>query len=231
MVVEPQDANPIDPSTIEGAIASSPEAVEEAREVTETATPQQAETPPVKEEQEETPLHEHPRFKEVVDEKNWWKEQYQQQQQRQQTPQPQPQDPDAGKTPEEKVFWQNVRQEAQKAVSPQIQAGVNEIARLRTTIFLKEHPDVKEGTPEYQQIAQKISQGYLPDDAYKAVFWDKKVETKRETNTAQQQQRLEAKKKANVVSPQSVNPAAVPPTKESFREEITRKMNDWDGTI
>lgn len=240
-----EDAKPQEssPETMEGAIASSPEAISEAQEkVTETPTPKEGETPPVKEEQGETPLHEHPRFKEVVDEKNWYKQQLEQQMARQQVPlqQPaQPQDPYAGMTPEEKVFWMKQREIAkeeatkvlQQNVNPQIQQGIQEIARLRVEQFRKDHSDIKANSPEEMQIAEKIRSGYLPEDAYRAVMWDKKVGEKEASNQQTQQQRLEAKKKANVVSPQSVSSAATPAKGETYEDELRRKMNtEWDGT-
>ena len=243
---EPKGANPQEspPETIEGAIASSPEAISEAQEVvTETPTPQEGETPPVKKEQGETPLHEQPRFKEVIDEKNWYKQQLEQQMARQQQPPQQPQqpaDPYAGMDAETARFYQNMdtrieqkaKQILQTNVTPQIQQGIEEIARLRVEQFRKDHSDVKASSPEEMQIAQKIRSGYLPEDAYRAVMWDKKVGEKRTTNTQQQQQRLDAKRQANVVSPNSVSQASVPPKKETFKEELARKMNtDWNGEV
>ena len=225
-MVEQPDANPEVSSPLEGAIADSPAAMNEAQaKVTETPTPQEGETPPVKEEQGEAPLHEHPRFKEVVDEKNWYKQQLEQLVQK---PVPQPQQPQSvvpqPQTDEEK-FWQNVGQVAQRAVQPQIQAGVNEIASLRASLFQRDHPDIKEGSSEYHQIVQKVSQGYLPEDAYKTVMWDKKVVSREASSQQQQQQRLADKRKANVVSPQSNSQASAPGKKETWDEELVRRVN------
>jgi len=230
---QPEDSS----SPLEGAIASSPEALSEAQEkVTETPTPQEGETPPVKEEQGEAPLHEHPRFKEVVDEKNWYKERLQEVMNRPQPTQPQQpqtqQDPYAGYSAEEQVFLrqrdertrQILREEIGKNINPQIEAAKNEFARIRVEQFHKDHPDIKPNSPQETQIAGKISQGYLPEDAYRSVMWDKNVGQKRETSEQQQQQKLQAKRQANVVSPGSVSQASVPPTKETFDEEIARRV-------
>lgn len=235
MADETQDVTP--DSSLEGAIASSPEAVEEATQVvqeTETETP---ETEAVTPEQEPEGKIPYDRFKEVNEAKKlaeqqaeWYKQQLESQLNRQ--PQQPTVDPDAGKTPEEKLFWQQVRAEAAKVVKPQIQAGVQEIASLRAQMFLNDHPDVKVGTPEYTQICQKVNSGYLPDDAYKSVFYDKKVATRQTVNQQTQQQRLEAKKKANVVSNHSVSNTVVPPGKESFEEEFARRLDkEWDGKM
>jgi hypothetical protein len=237
MAEEIQDANNQPSSELEGAIASSPEAIQEAQGAAQTPPAEQGETQP---EKEETPLHEHPRFKEVVDEKNWYKQQLEQIVQRQQQPTPQPQapqtDPYAGMTAEERVFWQKqreiAREEAQKVIGPQVQQGIQEIARLRVEQFQRDHPDVKANSPEETQIATKIRQGYLPEDAYRAVMWDKKVGQVQQTKTQQQQQRLQQKRQANVVSPTSVSPQAAPSSNMSFEDELRHRLNtEWDGTI
>jgi len=236
------------PETIEGAIASSPEAISEAQEkVSETPTPEQGETQPVKEEQGETPLHENPRFKEVVDEKNWYKERLQEMVNR---PAPQPQqpqtqqDPYAGMDAETARFYQQmdarIDQRAgkllQTKITPQIDAARNEFARIKTAQFHAAHPEIKPNSPEERAIAQKISEaaayGYPldPESAYRDVMYPNAVGQKRETNEQQQQQKLQAKKQANVVSPSSVSQAAVPPHKETYDEEIARRMRTEDIT-
>lgn len=233
---EQKDVNP--ESSLEGAIAESPAAQQEAQEVVqqpeETQTPP-AETEGVTPEPIETPAEEgkipYDRFKEKVDETNWLKQQLEAERQARVQPAPvQSQDPDVGKTPEEKVFWQQVRQEAAKAVSPQIEAAKQEFARIRAEKFFGDHPDIKAGTPEETQIAQKVSQGYLPDDAYRVVMWDSKVGQQQVKTQQTQQQRLQAKRQANVVSQSSVSQQSTPSKNETFDEELTRKLNtEWDG--
>jgi hypothetical protein len=243
-MLEEQDAKQEENSSnsLEGAIASSPEAQKEAQEmVPETATPQKAEAQPAEEEQGETPLHEHPRFKEVIEEKNYWRQLVEQLVAQRQVPQPSPaqpqQDQYSGMTPEEKVFWQNVdaraeqkaKQIMQSQINPQLEAAKQEFARLRVEQFYKDHPDIKPGSSEEHQIAEKVKSGYLPDDAYRIVMWPKVVGQKRVNNQEEQKQKIEAKRKANVVS--SGSSASAPPKKESFMEEIRREIMNSEITF
>ena len=242
MPEEIKDANiQEETSPLEGAVADSPTAEKEAQaQVSEAATPEQAVTQePVK---EEVPLHEQPRFKEVIAEKNWYKQQLEEQLQRQQAPQPPPTptDPYAGMTPEEKVFWMKqreiAREEARKEfsqnVAPQIEAAKREFARLQISQFRDNHPDVKPDSPEEMQIAAKVRQGYSLDDAYKVVMWGRKVGEKQQQQTQQQQQRLQAKRQANVVSPRTVSSQATSSPKMSYEEEIRHKLeHEWDNTM
>jgi len=245
MADEKQDVKPNDSSPLEDAVASSSEADQAAQQPLETQTPPAEEG--VTPEPEAQPAEEgkipYDRFKEKVDEANWYKQQLEQLAARQQPPQPTPapaQDPYVGMTPEEKVFWMKqreiAREEAQKVlqqnVSPQLEAAKQEFARMRVEQFHKDHPDIKPNSAEETLIADKIKQGYLPDDAYKIITYEQKMGQKQTQNSQQQQQKLEAKKKANVVSPQSVSSQSVPPPKETYEDELRRRLNtDWNGSI
>jgi hypothetical protein len=232
-MVEEKGVTPESP--LEDAVASSSEAEQQTQE-TETPTPQEGVTPEPEEPQAEEQRVPYDRFKEKVDEANWYKQQLEAQIARQQAPQPvAPQaDPYANMTPEEKVFWQNVdRRAEQKAkelfeqqISPQLEAAKKEFAVQRIEAFRKEHPEIKTNSPEEQMIAEKVRQGYFLEDAYKVVMYEKKVAEKQLSSQQQQKQRLEAKKKANVVSQQSVSQQSVKPPKETYEEEVRRKMNE-----
>lgn len=244
MIEETKDVVEESSTSLEGAIASSPEA-EAAVEGTGQATPQQAETP-TEEQQTEEQTVPYDRFREVNEERKQalaaLQELASRQQQVVQQPQALPQDQFeamiANKTPEEQVFWRNVRdiarQEAagiQRSISPQIDAAKQEYARLRADQFFKEHNDVRQGSTEEKSIAQRISQGYDPEDAYRAVMWDKRLGQQQQNVQKQQQQRLAAKQKANVVSSSGVSQQSVPGAKENFKAELMRRMQSWDGTI
>lgn len=232
MEEEKQDVNnqePIQPEDVETEESSTSEPVQ--TQETETATPQEAVTP---EEEQRVPYD---RFKTVYDENKWLRELV-----ARQVPPPQQQpttDPYAGATAEEKIFYQQrdarikeIVKEENKAVREQITMGRREIARLMHSQFRTNHPDIKANSEEERQIAQKITQGYPADDAYKLVMWDKKVGEKTMLTKQQQQQRIDAKRQANVVSSSSNSPQSLPKGKESFEDEMKRKMeNDWDGTI
>lgn len=228
-----QDVTPNSSGALAEAIASSPEALEQPQQqpVSETGTPQQ----PVKQESEEEGKIPYSRFKEKVDEANWLKQQLEQQirqPQQQQFQQP-TQDPYQGMTAEERVFWQRqreiAREEAEKAVrqiSPVIDAGRMELAQMKVQQFRANHPDVRANSPEEMMIAQRIQQGYLPDDAYKAVMWDKKFA---DTATVKQQQynkQVETKKQANVET-QNMSRTTVPlNSKLTTRQKIEQSYAD-----
>src|SRR3990167_8953146 len=138
MPEENQGVEQTPPSALADAIASSPEAqeqIEQQAQETEAGTPQKPEN---QEPVEETTVP-YSRFKEVVDEKNWHKQQMermlQERQSQQQFQQPQQPPQELGNTPEEREFWRMQRQiakeEAEKVfgkVTPVIDAGRMELA-------------------------------------------------------------------------------------------------------
>ena len=218
-------------SALGDAIASSPEALKE--EPQETQTPAKEEVAQEEQQAEETRVP-YSRLKEVVDEKNWYKTQLEQrfaQQQQQPT-----QDPYSGMNPEEERFWRAVDQRAEKIaeakvrqISPVIDAGRMELAQMKVQQFRDGHTDIKPNSPEEIAIAEKIQMGYLPEDAYRSVMWDKKVaqaETKGNINV---KQKIEAKKQANVEQ-SSIPQSAIPPTKikETQRQKIERLARDME---
>jgi hypothetical protein len=242
---EQNDVNP--ESSLESAVASSQEAEQQAQE-TQTPTAEQGvtqeQTPQQTEPQAEEQRVPYDRFKEVNDERAFWRDRYQQDivQRQQQAPQPQaPQaDPYAGKSPEERAFWEEVDRRAEERakrivneqITPQLEAAKLEFARQRISEFHKEHPEIKPGSPEEQMIVEKVRQGYVLDDAYKVVMYEKKLAEKQVASEQQQKQRLEAKKQANVVSPQSVSSQAIPTPKINWEEDFTQRMNkDWNGQL
>jgi hypothetical protein len=238
MPEENQGAQETPPSPLEAAIASSPEALEEQA--------QETQTPPAQEGVTQEPVEAkipYSRLKEVVDEKNWYKQQMermlQQQQSQQQFQQPTQQPPqELGNTPEEREFWRMQRQiakeEAEKVfgkVTPVIDAGRMELAQMKVQQFRAQHPDIKANSSEEIAIAEKIQMGYLPEDAYRSIMWESKVaETEKQTNQSIKQ-KMEAKKQANVEQ-RSIPAGAVPPTKEklTLRQRIERAAEGMDLT-
>lgn len=218
---------PSTPSALENAIASSPEVVETTPPIEEAQTPtaEQGETPKPEEEEGRIPYS---RFKEKVDEANWYKQQLEN---RLNQPPPQPiqptQDPYAGMTAEEKVFWQKVHADQRKIaqeelakVQPVIDAGRMELAQIKVAEFRRTHSDIKPNSPEEIEIAQRISSGYIPDDAYWAVMGPRGIRVAEEKGKQQVKKQIEAKKQANVESSASVPKQAQPPQKKTFREEF-----------
>jgi hypothetical protein len=224
-----QDVNPADASSdsaLGEAIASSPEVQEVQEQIsTESATPQQAE-PKVHE-----PPQDHPRFKEVIEERNWYRQQLEQVLQRQTPPQQPTTDPFANMTPEEERFWRAVDQRAERIaeqkiskVNPLLEVGQRELANLKVQQFRNAHPDITPDSPEEIEIARKINQGYNPEDAYRVVMWDKKVVQAEKQANNNIKQKMEAKKQANVEQT-SIPQGGLPPTKEklTLRQRIERE--------
>ena len=226
---ENQGAQETSPSPLAEAIASSSEALEEQT--------QETQTPPAQEGVTQEPVEEskipYSRLKEVVDEKNWYKQQMermlQQQQSQQQFQQP-TQDPYANMTADEEKFFRMIDARAEKIaesklrqISPVIDAGRMELAQMKVQQFRMQHPDIKANSSEEIAIAEKIQIGYLPEDAYRSVMWDSKVaETEKQTNQTNKQ-KIEAKKQANVEQ-KSIPAGAVSPTKEklTLRQRIEK---------
>ena len=214
------------PSPLADAIASSPEALEQPTQ--ETQTPAKEE---VTQEQEE-PRVPYSRLKEVVDEKNWYKQQLEQrlnQQPQQQFQQP-TQDPYVGMTAEEEKFFRMIDARAEKIadakvrqISPVIDAGRMELATMKVQQFRTTHPDIKPNSSEEIAIAEKIQMGYLPEDAYKTVMWDKRVADAENKGNINVKQKIEAKKQANVEQ-RSIPQGATPPTKDklTLRQRIEK---------
>jgi hypothetical protein len=236
-MAEQEDVNADSSSALEGAIASSPEALDEQTQDTQTPA-KEGDSQEQSEQQAEEPRVPYSRLKEVVDEKNWYRQQLEQRlaQQSQQQPQ-QPTTPqELGNTPEEREFWNMqrkiAREEAEKTfrqITPVIDAGRMELAQMKVQQFRNSHPDVKPNSPEEIAIAERISSGYLPEDAYKVVMWDRKVaQVEKQVNT-NNKVKIEAKKQANVEQRSIPQGAGSPTTKnESQRQRIERLAKELE---
>ena len=220
-------------SALGEAIASSPEAQEEIEgQAQETQTPAKEEV--TQEQESRVPYS---RLKEVVDEKNFWREKAMQQQPQPQQPQQPTQDPYAGMTADEEKFFRlidaradKIAEQRMRQLSPVIDAGRQELAQMKVQQFRNSHPDVKPNSPEEIAIAQKISNGYLPEDAYKVVMWENKVSQATKQENIVTKQKLEAKKQANVEN-RSTSSGVNTHAKEtlSLKERIRREADklDW----
>jgi hypothetical protein len=236
-MADEQGVKEISPSPLAAAIASSPEALEQPTQ--EAQTPAKEE---VTQEQAEQQVEEdrvpYSRLKEVVDEKNFWREKAMQQQPQppqQQFQQP-TQDPYAGMTAEEEKFFRMIDARAEKIaeakmrqISPVIDAGRMELAQMKVQQFRAAHTDIKPSSPEEIAIAEKIQMGYLPEDAYKTVMWDKRVADAEKQGNINVKQRIEAKKQANVEQ-RSIPTGATPPTKEklTLRQRIEKSAEGME---
>lgn len=229
-------------SALTEAIASSPEVTQEAQPAQEAQTPP-AEQGVTQEQgvQEEARIP-YSRFKEKVDEANWYKQQLEQTIQnrpQQQFQQPTQAPQELGNTPEEREFWRTQRQiareEAEKVsreqlgqIRPVIDAGRMELAQMKVAQFRATHSDIKPNSPDEIQIAERIQAGYTPDDAYWAVMGPRGVRIAESQIKQRQQQQIAAKKAANVETgsiPSQAQQQPVP-TKKSFRDDF---MRNWEA--
>lgn len=210
MEEEKQDANQEESSALESAIAESETANGETQG-TETATPQKAESQEEEAEAEvgaetNVPFHKHPRFKEVLEDRDWYKRQWEQsvQNRQPQNPQQPVQDPYANMTPDEERFWRAVDQRAERIaeqkiqkVNPLIDAGRSELAQMKVAQFRSSHPDIKANSPDEYAIAQRIQSGYNPEDAYWAVMGPRGKQQAKQEVKQEVKQRIAEKKQAN----------------------------------
>lgn len=191
------------------------------------------ETPTYQVEQaKEPPFHEHPRWKEVQEERNYWRDLAIKQADTPRQPQAPAPDPEAGMSPEEKVFWQKqrnlAREEALKVAQEREQVfaqQLNQIGNAVTAIsyerFQQIHPDVRPDSPEENAIAQYFKSGVPLEDAYKIVMFDRlKSEKATQAKTVQAnktQEKLHANLETRSIPPIS-GVKEKPPT--GYREGI-----------
>ena len=213
---------------------SPTEEVTQESEDTGEATQQQAEVQPTQE--QAVPYD---RFKDVIEEKNYYKSLLEKQMASQKPVEQAPQQ--MGNTPEEREFWNQVGKVSQKQAETlmkakelqfqqQLEAQQRVIGTLLSRDFRRNHSDVKPDSPEEYKISQKIQMGYDPDDAYKVVMFEKQGQTANQRAQQSVKQKLQVKKKANVET-NSVQQGGLPHPKESFRETLERHGNEdgaWD---
>ena len=161
-------------------------------ENTESSPVQSEETPSPKVTEKEPPFHEHPRFKELVEEKNNLQRQLVDLANKALTPQQNQAQIEQkvydAKTPEEKAFWEQVEKVAdsisakrERKLRDELDAEKKVIytqtGQLLANEFLKVHPDIKKGSSELKEIVDTArNKGLDLDEAYKLVMFDKQVE-------------------------------------------------------
>lgn len=225
----------------DGNAASSP-ASTDVTPTSSEAVP--VETPTSKVEPKEVPFNQHPRWKEVLSDRDYWKQAAMEAMEKAKQPAPQPQnDPYAGMTLEEKAFWERNRKEAQAAARevfleesrkliPEIHQTRSEVTGLILRDFRKEHPDIQPGSEEEVQIAEKFKQYYRPgtnpidalNDAYLLVTAPRKFketeETVRKRLTEEHTKKQQNKIAANLEGPNIPPTSPVQGTKKKSTMEI-----------
>ena len=176
-------------SAIEESLPSDQPQVESApQDETPESSPEVPAETPAKQVEQEVPFHQHPRFKELVEDRNTAREdakranaQLMEIVNKLQQPQAPKADEYANLTPEERVFYESldkrIQSKVQDLVGKKEAEFKHEILQTKATQaammydrFLKDHPDVKSKSPEEDAIAEKFRQGYSLDDSYKLVM-------------------------------------------------------------
>lgn len=233
------------PEENQGATVESPTATDVSQESSPAAL---AEAPAQQavQEKSEVPFHEHPRWKELMEEREYYKQQLAAAINRPvvaTTPQAVEQDPYAGMTPEEKAFYQRIEQiaekKAQKIAAEKeelVRREINENRQIMATIayerFQAKHPDVIPNSLEETQIAQLYQRGYSLEDAYKVAMFDKVQQQKVAAAKTVQTQKVQAKAAANVETSTIAANSGLPPQKKlNMREFVEEKIRNGEFVV
>ncbi len=214
--------------------------VEQTATEQQDANPQQTESSPV-EVKEVQPTIPYDRFKEVNDEKNYYKELLSQsiatRQQQGETKQQIEEDPYAGMDPDV-AAWQRqqdkrtqslILKEAQKLAEPirqQLQNTTLQVSKLLEQQFRAVNKDVPAGSMEEQRIAALIGMGVKPDEASWAVMGPKRTAQAQGQKQQQVQTKIQQKAQANLETSGISSHSGLPNGKKlSFREDLARQLD------
>jgi hypothetical protein len=229
------------PSTDVNAESSPAEQTEADSAQSGEATPQQA---------TETPFHQHPRWQELQQDLREAKERaerferaYFERESKPLIAQEGEEDPLANEQPEVREWMKSkviplaervakkVVSEKEKVYQQEIQALKAQLGEVTVHNFLQRYPDVKRGSEEARQIAQKIQVGYTPDDAYAAVMYPR-VKEKAQLDERTRIQTLNKKKAAANVETRSIPEGAIKKERsfeEIFNEEVKKTGFTFGG--
>lgn len=185
--------------------------------------------------EKEVPFHQHPRFKELVDQKNEAKQQADLLQQKlleltdkALTRKEPSEDPYADLDGESKRWLKQrdvqveeiarrVAAEERKKAEVEIQMVRNEYGKVAAQQFLSGHPDVNKGSDELRTIVNKAREiGGNLDDAYKIVMFEKNGEAAARRATQKKQQQIKEKLAANVETKGTSDKGLKPKGPEDF---------------
>jgi hypothetical protein len=184
----------------------------------------------------EVPFNEHPRFKELIEERNYLRALAA----RNNAPQPvsiqAEADPYTGMDAETKAFFQQVdkraEQIAKKIVGEKEMAFKQELDKTHQILatvsyerFQAKHPDVAPDSQEEMAIATLYSKGYSLEDAYKVAMFDKMQNQKVQQAQVKQKQTVQQKVAANVETSTIPASSGLPQTKKkSIREFVEEQF-------
>jgi hypothetical protein len=227
-VVDPQDGVGADPS--------SAETQDKEATLTKATEPK------------EPPFNEHPRWKELQEERRELREQNQKLQEQlvqivnnSKPTQSQIEEKiSEANTPEEREFWQKVEKIADSKSEAKIRNLVENFEREKKVIydtygqlaskeFLKEHPNVKKGSEELKEIVNKARVNNLDlEDAYKIVMFDREKEAAAEGAKREKQQQNQKKLAANVERGTVSKEAPINKTDDDF-DTVFNNLADESG--
>lgn len=223
-VVTPQDVNtessPVEPQSEE---ATSPKATEK-----------------------EPPFHEHPRWKELQEERKELREQNQRLQEQlfQIANSSRPVQAQVEEklyeaaTPEEREFWHKIEKIADVKSEAKIKNIVEEFQKEKKVLydtygqlaakdFLKDHPTIKRGSDEMKEIITTANSKKLDlEDAYKLVMFDKEKEMAAENARKEKQDENKKKLAANVERGTISKESPVNPEKLDFESAFDKAWKD-----
>ena len=176
------------------------------------------------------------RFKEVNDEKNYWRDKFAEQAGRQ--PEVPETDPNANLDPQTKVFYQDLDKRTQKAIDKarkeeraeyqtRLDALALQNAKIQERLFREDQKDVSPGSKEENEIAGLIRQGVDPNKAAWAVMGPKRVESAKSNKVVKQQNKTKLKAQANMET-SGVQEGSGLPAGETvdFRSDLDRRMKE-----
>jgi hypothetical protein len=178
------------------------------------------------------------RFKEVADEKNYWRDKYAEATTRPQEAPSQEKDPLEGMDPQTKVFYQDLDKRTQVAINRarkeervQYQAELDALrmstAKVQERLFRQDQKDVAAGSKEEIEIAQFIRMGMDPDRAAWAVMGPKRVESAKSGKVIKQQNKTKMKAQANVETSGVQENSGLPSVEGlDFRDELDKRMKE-----
>ena len=229
MFEEEKDENIVEDTSLEQDEETSDSSTEETQN--EEATSEKA--------TEKVPFNEHPRFKELINEKNELKDEVKQL--RNQVfdavkPKEAEQDPNAGKSLEEKAFYEDmdvrtkrIVDNAIKKAEEKVQVVYDAYGKIAAERFLDKHPDIKKGSQELKDIVKKAQQiGGNLEDAYKIEMFDSNAQREVEKVKKVKQAKTKEKIAANVET-RNLPPQAIKAKDDlSFADTFDKTWKDSD---
>jgi len=184
------------------------------------------------------------RFKEVNEEKNYWRGQAERLSQP--TPVKEEEDPYANiQDPQAKLFWQELDKRVEKRANKiadertviatqQNQALARQLANIQHKVYKSENVDVVEGSAEEQRIAQLVSTGIMSmEEATWAVMGQKRAAKAVTQKQQKQVKKTEMKAKANLSTGGIPAQSGLPQAEEKgFLDDLSESLDkSWDGRM